>query len=213
MLARAGVDPSHGLDEDTVLQRLAVERQQLDDQEARAEAAARALTARIEQMTRDIDRETTLNADAGETISRLEDEAAELAAKGEGFAAELDAAAEVADLLLELRKEPEWQQTAQALLENILSLDYRRENIIQRLFDYGTVAINVGDIQLDFEHVAHPITVQNEIFERYNAAIKENELAESRRRRDDMVEFLAAYHEENKSDYLPPDEEETQTLH
>ncbi len=96
-----------------------------------------------------------------------------------------------------------------ALLENILSLDYRRENIIQRIFDFGTVAINVGDIQLDFEHVAQPISVQNELFERYNAVIKENELAESRRRRDDMVEFLAAYHEESNDEDEMPDVDET----
>ncbi len=99
-----------------------------------------------------------------------------------------------------------------ALLENILSLDYRRENIIQRIFDFGTVAINVGDIQLDFEYVAQPAAVQNEIFERYNTVIKENELAESRRRRDDMVEFLAAYHEENQPGQSPDQGEETQQL-
>ncbi|MFN2280960.1 MAG: hypothetical protein ACK2TZ_03785, partial [Anaerolineales bacterium] len=94
----------------------------------------------------------------------------------------------------------------------ILSLDYRRENIIQRAFDFGTVAINVGDIQLDFEYVAQPIAVQNEIFERYNAVIKEKELEEARRRRDDMVEFLAAYHQENQPDDTPLDGEETQAL-
>lgn len=115
--------------------------------------------------------------------------------------------------VLDLDRKPFGRETKRsALLENILSLDYRRENIIQRIFNFGTVAINVGDTQLDFEHVARPISVQNEIFERYNAAIREKELAESRRRRDDMVEFLAAYHEENKSDFIPPDEDLTQTL-
>ena len=115
--------------------------------------------------------------------------------------------------VLDLDKKPFGRETKRsALLANILSLDYRRENIIQRMFNYGTVAINVGDTQLDFEHVSRPVSVQNEIFERYNAVIRENELAESRRRRDDMVEFLAAYHEENKNNFVPPDEEQTQTL-
>jgi len=112
--------------------------------------------------------------------------------------------------ILDLDRKPFGRESKRsALLENILSLDYRRENIIQRLFDYGTVAINVGDIQLDFEHVAQPISVQNEVFERYNAAIKENELSESRRRRDDMVEFLAAYHEESSDETEPLDGDET----
>ena len=112
--------------------------------------------------------------------------------------------------VIDLDRKPFGRETKRsALLENILSLDYSRENIIQRLFDFGTVAINVGDIQLDFENVAQPISVQNEVFERYNAAIKDNELAESRRRRDDMVEFLAAYHEESNNEIEPLDDDET----
>ncbi|NQS91099.1 MAG: PH domain-containing protein [Chloroflexi bacterium] len=115
--------------------------------------------------------------------------------------------------IIDLDRKPFGRETKRsALLENILSLDYRRENIIQRIFDFGTVAINVGDIQLDFEHVAQPINVQNEIFERYNTVIKGNEQAESRRRRDDMVEFLAAYHEENNNEPPPLDGDETQQL-
>jgi len=113
-------------------------------------------------------------------------------------------------LVIDLDRKPFGRETKRsALLENILSLDYSRENIIQRLFDFGTVAINVGDIQLDFENVAQPISVQNEVFEHYNAAIKDNELAESRRRRDDMVEFLAAYHEESNDEIEPLDDDET----
>lgn len=115
--------------------------------------------------------------------------------------------------VIDLDRKPFGRETKRsALLENILSLDYRRENIIQRAFDFGTVAINVGDIQLDFEYVAQPVAVQNEIFERYNAVIKEKELEEARRRRDDMVEFLAAYHQENQPDDTPVDGEETQAL-
>jgi chromosome segregation protein len=79
-----------------LLQRIAVERQALDDQEARAQAAIRALSGRIEQMTRDLEREAQLNRDAGETITRLEDEAAELAEAGEGHEDALEAAAESA---------------------------------------------------------------------------------------------------------------------
>ena len=70
----------------------------------------------------------------------------------------------------------------------------------------------MGDTQLEFEYISHPVAVQNEIFERYNTVIKENELAEARRRRDDMVEFLAAYHHENQPDDPSQDGEETQTL-
>jgi uncharacterized membrane protein YdbT with pleckstrin-like domain len=109
--------------------------------------------------------------------------------------------------VIDLDRKPFGRETKRsALLENILSLDYRRENIIQRLFDFGTVAINVGDIQLDFEFVSQPVSVQNEIFERYNQVIKNKEFSESQQRRDDMVEFLAAYHEENQEQ--PPSSDE-----
>ena len=113
------------------------------------------------------------------------------------------------NMVIDLDRKPFGRESKRsALLENILSLDYRRENIIQRLFDFGTVAINVGDTQLDFEHVSQPITVQNEIFERYNTVIKQKEILDSQRRRDDMVEFLAAYHEENTPGQILPDDDD-----
>ena len=112
--------------------------------------------------------------------------------------------------IIDLDRKPFGRETKRsALLENVLSLDCKRENIIQRMFDFGTVAINVGDIQLDFEHVSHPITVQNEIFERYNTAVKQKELEDAHRRRDDMVEFLAAYHEESTSEMPGPESEDS----
>ncbi|MBS1248922.1 MAG: hypothetical protein MAG431_00492 [Chloroflexi bacterium] len=85
-----------------------------------------------------------------------------------------------------------------APLENILSLDYSRENIIQRLLNFGTVAINVGDAQFDFEMVVNPSMVQQEVFEHYYAAVRRKEDAEAQRRREDMVESLAIYHEEHE---------------
>jgi hypothetical protein len=115
--------------------------------------------------------------------------------------------------IVDLDRKPFGRETKRsALLENVLSLDYKRENILQRLFNYGTVAINVGDIQLDFEHVAQPISVQNEIFERYNAAVKHKEMEEAQKRRDDMVEFLAAYHEESTGETANPGQDEEDSV-
>ena len=79
-----------------VLQRLAVQRDTLADQEARAQATIETLTGRITQLTRDIEREGGLNRDAGETIERLEWETRELAKAGEGHEAALEAASETA---------------------------------------------------------------------------------------------------------------------
>ncbi|WP_299673786.1 chromosome segregation protein SMC [uncultured Roseobacter sp.] len=79
-----------------VLQRLTVERDTLNEQEARALALIETLTGRIAQLGHDIEREGGLNRDAGETIARLEWEAAELAKASEGHEADLAEAAEAA---------------------------------------------------------------------------------------------------------------------
>ena len=75
-----------------VLQRLQVRRDTLADQETRAREMIETLRARIEQLSRDMERESGLNKDAGETIARLEWEAREIGKAGEGHDARLEAA-------------------------------------------------------------------------------------------------------------------------
>jgi hypothetical protein len=101
--------------------------------------------------------------------------------------------------IVDLDKKPLGEETRRsAPLENILSLDYKRVNIIQRTLNFGTVIINVGDARFDFEMVVNPSMVQREIFEHYYAAKQKKGEEEAQRRREDMVEFLAIYHEEKK---------------
>jgi len=77
-----------------IVQRLGVQRDTLSDQENRAWAAIDALTKRIAQLTRDLDREGELNRDAEETITRLEREERDLSDAGEGHEAAIAEAAE-----------------------------------------------------------------------------------------------------------------------
>ena len=77
-----------------IVQRLGVQRDTLSDQENRARAAIDALTKRIAQLTRDLDREGELNRDAEETITRLEREERDLSDAGEGHEAAVAEAAE-----------------------------------------------------------------------------------------------------------------------
>lgn len=79
-----------------ILQRLIVQRDALADQEARAAETIAALRRRIDQLSHDMDREAGLNHDAGDTITRLEREAEEIAAAGEGHGDRLAEAAETA---------------------------------------------------------------------------------------------------------------------
>lgn len=79
-----------------VLQRLVLQRDALDDQDARARSMIGTLTARIDQLARDMEREAGLNRDAGETISRLEWELDQLHRAMEGQEQRLATAAEAA---------------------------------------------------------------------------------------------------------------------
>ena len=76
-----------------ILQRLMVQRDTLNDQEARALQMIATLTGRIEQLSHDLEREAGLNRDAGETIARLEWEQAQITKASEGQEARLEAAA------------------------------------------------------------------------------------------------------------------------
>ena len=80
-----------------VLSRILVEREALDEAETRANEAIKALTARIGQLDRDIDRESALNRDAGEVIGRLAWEKAEIEKAHQGHDARLAEAAAQAD--------------------------------------------------------------------------------------------------------------------
>ena len=79
-----------------ILQRLTVQRDALNDQEARALQAIETLRGRIDQLARDIEREAGLNRDAGETIQRLEWEQGQLVKAHEGHDDKLAEAAEAA---------------------------------------------------------------------------------------------------------------------
>ncbi|MDZ4136786.1 MAG: AAA family ATPase, partial [Paracoccaceae bacterium] len=86
-----------------VLQRLTVQRDALNDQDARARQTIDTLMARIDQLARDMDREAGLNRDAIETITRLDWEQAQLIKLHEGhddiLQAAMDAARDAAGLL------------------------------------------------------------------------------------------------------------------
>ncbi|MDO6586029.1 chromosome segregation protein SMC [Salipiger sp. 1_MG-2023] len=79
-----------------ILQRLTVQRDTLSDQERRAAETIAALTRRIAQMAKDMEREGGLNRDAGETIAQLEAEAQALADAAEGHEERLEEASEAA---------------------------------------------------------------------------------------------------------------------
>ena len=100
-----------------ILQRLTVQAETLNEAERRATDAIRALESRRAQLDADIDRETGLNADAGDAIARLEAEAAELAAAEAGHGpalADAESAAEGAAAALAAQERALSQATEDA---------------------------------------------------------------------------------------------------
>ncbi len=115
-----------------ILQRLNVERDSLNEQEVQAKERIQTLENRIEQLLQDLERETGLNKDAGETIERLEWEARELAKATEGQdekLASVQAAAQDAAGVLQDREAELSEKT-----EDVARLAARHQSA-QRLFE------------------------------------------------------------------------------
>lgn len=119
-----------------VLQRLMVQRDTLSEQESRAVETIATLESRIEQLTKDMEREGGLNRDAGETIERLEWEAAEIAKAGVGHE---DALEEANDGAREgAAKLQEREDDLQTLTEDVARLAARHQSAKRLLDDSRT---------------------------------------------------------------------------
>jgi CRP-like cAMP-binding protein len=81
-----------------------------------------------------------------------------------------------------------------APLENILSLNFVRSGIIQSIFNYGTVNIQVGGATFDFVDVMDPPSVQQDIVRRKAARDQKKRENETAGERERMAEWLAMYH-------------------
>ena len=125
-----------------VLQRLQVQRDTLKDQEERALEMIATLRSRIEQLSHDMERESGLNKDAGETIDRLEWEAREIGKAGEGHDARLEeaqvAAREAAGVLQQ--READLSQ----LTEDVARLAARHQSA-QRLLDDNRTTLSKSE--------------------------------------------------------------------
>ena len=115
-----------------ILQRLQVQRDTLNDQEAHALQIIETLKNRIVQLSHDMEREAGLNRDAGETIERLEWEQRELARAGEGHGERLEAAADEAREAASVLQERESELSQ--LTEDVARLAARHQSA-QRLLE------------------------------------------------------------------------------
>ncbi|OUD09485.1 chromosome segregation protein SMC [Marivivens niveibacter] len=115
-----------------ILQRLQVQRDTLKDQEIRALETIQTLKNRIDQLARDIERESGLNVDAEQTIERLEWEAREISKASQGHDARLEAAQDASREAASMLQERETLLSEQT--EDVARLSARHQST-QRLLD------------------------------------------------------------------------------
>ncbi|SNX72863.1 condensin subunit Smc [Cereibacter ovatus] len=124
-----------------LLQRLTVQRDALAAEEARARATIATLTSRVDQLSRDIDREAGLNRDAVDTIARLdwERDALEKAHDGhDGRLAEATEAAREAAAVLSEREGILSERT-----EDVARLSARHQSAQRMLADSRTTLTRI----------------------------------------------------------------------
>lgn len=92
-----------------------------------------------------------------------------------------------------------------APLERILNTSVE-QNFLQRLLNYGTVVINVGEATFTFDGVVNPSMVQQEVFQRYYARKQQIEAQKAKRERERMVEWLKIYHQQTDGERSPDHE-------
>jgi hypothetical protein len=97
--------------------------------------------------------------------------------------------------VMDVKRKPLGQEDRKtAMLENILSINYRRQGLLGVLLNYGTVNIQVGTESLIFDYVRDPSSVQREIFRRMadrQAALRQLNIDSERER---MSQWITAYH-------------------
>ncbi|WP_339109089.1 chromosome segregation protein SMC [Thioclava sp. GXIMD4216] len=124
-------------EEDTVataiLQRLVLSQDQLSQQEAQARTQIEMLKGRIAQIDRDMERETGLNRDAGETLERLEYELRQITRDSAGHEDALAAAEEAAAEAAEVARDRE--EILDQLTGDVAQLAARHQSAERQLAD------------------------------------------------------------------------------
>lgn len=82
-----------------------------------------------------------------------------------------------------------------APLEKILNTSVE-QTFLQRILNFGTVVINIGEAKFTFDGVARPSIVQQEIFSRYYARKQRLKIEDAEGERRRMVNWISIYHEE-----------------
>ena len=102
------------------------------------------------------------------------------------------------DQILDIERKPLGREVKKtAPLDSILSIEHTREGIIQLLFNYGYVTINVGQTKFIFRGVYNPDQVHQDIADYIEVRRRRKQESEARRERQKLAEWFGAYHEQS----------------
>lgn len=93
-----------------------------------------------------------------------------------------------------------------APLENVLGTEIDRTGIFSIVLNFGSVIANVGTAEFSFDGVYDPARVQQDIVFAQDSFLERQAEIERSQRRDEVVEWLSAYHDEVKSRDLEAEE-------
>ncbi len=99
------------------------------------------------------------------------------------------------DQIVDLSRKPLSREERKAApLENVLSTTYEREGVLGPLLNFGNVVAKVGVTEFRFDGVFDPVGVQQDIYRRIEASRARKAQAEAAKRREEIAEWLGAYH-------------------
>lgn len=101
--------------------------------------------------------------------------------------------------ILDIERKPLGKEDKKtAPLDSILSLEHTREGIIQLLFNYGNVTINVGQTKFIFRGVLNPDQVHQDIADYIEARRRKKQSSATKRENKRMADWFATYKEQTE---------------
>jgi hypothetical protein len=100
------------------------------------------------------------------------------------------------DSIIDIDRKPFGQEERKsAQIDNILGTQYKRIGVAGYFLNFGTVYITVGGMQMAFEDVLDPASVQADIDRRRATKLAKKKESEASAERDRMATWLAIYHQ------------------
>jgi hypothetical protein len=101
-----------------------------------------------------------------------------------------------ADQIIDIERKPLGEeQKKTAALDSILSIEHAREGIIELVFNYGDVIVNVGQTRFIFHGVHNPDRVHQDVADYIEARRRKKQDAEAEIERERLLDWFGTYQE------------------